>query len=42
MLNGFVELYVSIVTYAPFMRKDIDDDDDEYDEENEEREDAKL
>ena len=35
VLDQFVELDVSIVTYAPFMGKDIDDDDDaEYDEEN--------
>ena len=32
VLNQFVELDVSIVTHAPFMGKDIDDDDDDYDE----------
>ena len=42
VLNQFVELDVSIVTYAPFMGKDIDDDDDVYDEENVEREDREL
>ena len=36
VLNQFDELDVSIVTYAPFMGKDIDDDDDDYDEENDE------
>ena len=36
MLNQFVELDVSIVTYAPFMGKDIDNEDDDYDEENDE------
>ena len=34
VLYQFVELNVSIVTYAPFMGKDIDDDDDDYDEEH--------
>ena len=42
VLNKFVELDVSIVTYAPFLGKDIDDDDDDYDEENVEREDREL
>ena len=36
VLDQFVELDVSIVMYAPFMGKDIDDDDDDYDEENKE------
>ena len=39
MLNQFVELDVSIVTYAPFIPFDrdiIDDDDDEKNEESEE------
>ena len=31
VLNQFVELDVSIVTYAPFMGMNIDDDDDDYD-----------
>ena len=42
VFNQFVELDVSIVTYAPFMGKDIDDDDDNYNEENVEREDREL
>ena len=42
MLNQFVELDVSLVTYAPFKGKDIDDDDDDYDEENVETEDREL
>ena len=43
VLNKFgVELDVSIVTYAPFMGKDIDGDDDDYDEEIVEREDREL
>ena len=33
VLNQFVELDMSIVTYAPFMGKDIDEDEDDYDEE---------
>ena len=36
VFNLFVELDMSIVTYGPFMGKDIDDDDDDYDEENDE------
>ena len=42
VLDQFVELDVSIVAYAPFIGKDIDDDDDAYDEENEEREGGEL
>ena len=31
MLDQFVELDVNIVTYAPFMGRDVNDDDDDYD-----------
>ena len=36
VLDQFLKLDVSIVTYAQFMGKDIDEDEDDYDEENEE------
>ena len=36
VLDQFLELDVSIVTYAKFMGKDINEDEDDYDEENEE------
>ena len=43
VLDQFLELDLSIVTYAPFMRKYIDDDDDDdYGEHNLEREDEEL
>ena len=36
VLDQFLELDVSISTYAQFMGKDIDEDEDDYDEKNEE------
>ena len=42
MLDQFVELDVSMVTYASFMEKNIDKDEDGYDGGNEERKGGEL